>query len=689
MTNTLALAERLRRMPDAELSAALASRTYRRAGVNDFFDLADALLDSDSVQRALAALDRPTLAVLVTLGSASGALNADAIAAELVEAAATPGFGSSDARAALGLLARALLVHPGSDAGSGAGSVPGSISGSGAETGVGPVSGSVSGAEAGPRAESPDIDAAAAYDAVTAQLAGWPALGLPSPQAVIATPPPPSLAPVPDTERRFTDRLASERAFESVAAVSELLAELDREGARELQKGGLALPASKRIAGALAVDVSVVPTVISVASRAGLIALDDSTWLPTDDALAWSHSPTAERWRALARAWQDALPDDLRALLTGRARAEWGESLREHVAWLYPAGRESAQKRVIAYTRDAEWLGITANQAPSSAGTALVENGPDAAASVIRELFPAEVDKVYLQHDLTVVAPGPLQPEIDGRLRGMADVESRALASTFRVSAASINRAVAAGETAESIREFLGSISLTGLPQPLDYLITDATERYGRVRVRDTAEAVGGLGGVGGVDGVGGVGGAAVSAGDGRARSAVVSEDLVLLRTIEVDQALGSLNLTRVSPDRLESRFARDVVFWALSDARYPVAAEDAAGDVVSLRRHRVAHPHPARSVDPAADLIARLRETEVTEDGTTQEQWLARQLDLAIRAKQTVIIEVAMPDGRTVEYLLEPTGVGGGRLRGRDRAADIERTLPLSSVQGLRPSDE
>ena len=45
------------------------------------------------------------------------------------------------------------------------------------------------------------------------------------------------------------------------------------------------------------------------------------------------------------------------------------------------------------------------------------------------------------------------------------------------------------------------------------------------------------------------------------------------------------------------------------------------------------------------------------------------------------------MPDGRVVDYLLEPTGVGGGRVRGRDRAADIERTLPLSSVRGVRPA--
>jgi hypothetical protein len=59
------------------------------------------------------------------------------------------------------------------------------------------------------------------------------------------------------------------------------------------------------------------------------------------------------------------------------------------------------------------------------------------------------------------------------------------------------------------------------------------------------------------------------------------------------------------------------------------------------------------------------------------------------VRARQPIVLEVAMPDGRVVDYLLEPTGVGGGRVRGRDRAADIERTLPLSSVRGVRPAPD
>ncbi|MFP3466074.1 helicase-associated domain-containing protein [Leifsonia sp. SIMBA_070] len=642
MTTTLALAARLRELDDAVLVPALHARTYRRTGIADFFDLADALLDGDSVQRALAPLDRPRLAALVVLGrggagdgtggaggtgggaeGAGGALTVEEVTARLADSGATAGIEREAVAAALDDLSALLLIEVDEDA---------------------------------------PVPTYGVYDAVVTQLDAWPGQGLPSADDLLSTPPPPALAPVPDTERRFTDRLAAERAFEAVAAVSELLAELAREGARRLQKGGLALPAVKRLAEALSLEADLVPVALSAAERAGLVGVEDGMWLPTDDAAGWSHSATAERWQALAAAWLAALPADVRTLLALRSRAAWGESLREHVAWLHPASVEEAQRRVEAHTRLAEWLGVTAHQAPSSAGAALVDEGPEAATAVMAAQFPAEVDRVYLQHDLTIVSPGPLAPEIEGRLRGIAELESRALASTFRISAASVDRALTAGETADGIREFLSTISLTGLPQPVDYLIADAAERHGRVRVHDVA-------------------------GEAGPRAAVRSEDATLLRTIHVDQSLASLRLAPGPDGELLSRFPRDVVFWALSDARYPVVAEDADGNEVTLRRQRVAHPRAAQEEDRDAELVRRLRIAEEEAGDDTGERWLVRQLDLAVRARQPIVVEVAMPDGQVVDYLLEPTGVGGGRLRGRDRAADIERTLPLSSIQGLRPA--
>jgi hypothetical protein len=144
----------------------------------------------------------------------------------------------------------------------------------------------------------------------------------------------------------------------------------------------------------------------------------------------------------------------------------------------------------------------------------------------------------------------------------------------------------------------------------------------------------------------------------------------------------------RTGQTRLVSRFPRDVVFWALSDARYPVAAVDPDGTVVGLHRHRVAPTAPPPAPNPAKALVERLRAAEQAEGPDTGAQWLARQLDIAIRSKAAVNVSVAMPDGQIVEYLLEPTGLGGGRLRGRDRKADIERTLPLSSIRGLNPAE-
>jgi hypothetical protein len=65
----------------------------------------------------------------------------------------------------------------------------------------------------------------------------------------------------------------------------------------------------------------------------------------------------------------------------------------------------------------------------------------------------------------------------------------------------------------------------------------------------------------------------------------------------------------------------------------------------------------------------------------TTDRAWIARQLDAAVKGRLTVTVTIAMPDGSTTHLEMEPTGIGGGRVRGRDKKSDVERTLPLSHV--------
>ncbi|MET4781296.1 helicase-associated domain-containing protein [Glaciihabitans sp. UYNi722] len=621
MSNTLSLATRLRGMPDAELAQSMRDRSISASGVKDFFDLAEAFLDRASIQQMLTRLDRETLAVLAAIGQLmeeSGPPTATDVAARLESiSGASPSVESIAERAAV---ATTLLLL---------------------------------------EAESKRF---AAYESVREQLRSWPAFGLPGLTELAGGNPPAALEPVPDVDRRFIDRLGAERAFAATTAITELLAEVEREPARELAKGGVALPDSKRLANAMSVDLDSVATFLAVADRAGLVARQGGNWMITERGGAWLLESTGGRWAALAAAWFERLPSDIRQLLSERTHALWGQGLRGYVDWLYPAGGDWMDERIGVYTRDAERLGITANQAPTGPGSLLLADSVDRALAAMSTLLPAEVEQVYLQHDLSVVAPGPLTPRVDARLRTIADVESRALASSYRVSTSSVNRAMASGETAESMLDFLRSISLTGIPQPLDYLIAEASGRYGQVRVGPLDEA------------------------GSEAATYIRSDDEHLLGTIMVDQNLSALGFQRRGQHQLLSRFSLDVVFWSLSDARYPVAAENRAGNIVSLRRQRTARVSAAASVDPVSSLIERLRIGGEPEGDETGQAWLVRQLDVAIKARASLTVSVRMPNGSIVDYQLEPTSVGGGRMRARDKKSAIERTLPLSSIAGLAP---
>ena len=639
MSNTLSLATRLQAMSEVELAAVMRSRSISTNGIKDFFDLAEALLSPASVQQTLTRLDRETLAVLAAIGELS-AESASVTTAEVAAKLATlAGPDTLTARVSEAVIAQRAAVARGL------------------------------------LLLEPSSEQLSVYDTVRNQLRSWPAFGLPSLSKLAIVDAPAALERVPDIDRRFIDRLGAERAFAVTAAITQLLAEVEREPARELAKGGVALPDTKRLANAMAVDLASVAIHIAVAEYAHLIARESGSWMISEHGASWLNRSTGERWGELATAWFARLPADIRTLLGERTHALWGQGLRGYIDWLYPAGGDWMDERIAEYTRDAELLGITANHAPTGPGSLLLASGvsgPASPANLVSDatgvspataamtaMLPPEVEHVYLQHDLSIVAPGPLTPRVDSRLRAIADVESRALASSYRVSTSSVNRAMASGETEETMLEFLRSITLTGIPQPLAYLIAEASARYGQVRV-------------GSLDG---------------GRSYIRSDDALQIGTILVDQSLAPLSLERTEDGRAISRFGIDAVFWSVSDARYPVAAEDADGEIVALRRQRTAKSAVSASVDPIAALIERLRLGGSQHEEETGQAWLIRQLDIAIKARAALTVSVLMPNGSVVAYQLEPTSVAGGRLRGRDNRSAIERTLPLSRIESIGPA--
>lgn len=540
--------------------------------------------------------------------------------------------------------------------------------------------------------------AGATLPEVRDQLRRWPDLGLPDPDRLGEPPPDPEpAASAPDPEQ--VDRLAAEHAFAAATATTRLLFELEREPARLLARGSVGLSETKRLAEALVVDEEHLPVLVDVAERAGLVARHPGLLLPTKEHRVWLGQEVAARWTALAGAWADGLPAGIRGQLARRERFG-GAELRRWLAWLYPGGGDRLGERVDDGFAAAELLGVTAGEALSAAGAAVLADDLGLAADLLSSRLPAPVDRVYLQHDLSIVAPGPLAADVDLRMRGMADAESQALASSYRVSTGSVERALGRGETAETILDFLASVSLGPVPQPLRYLIEEAEARYGRLRVaragttgRGAAigptDAIDVTDAIDATDAATGTRGAATETGRAAlapdAATRIRSDDPALLRTVLVDSALAALALTPASEEEVVSPREPEVVYWALVEARYPVILEDARGAIAAPKRP-VARAPREEPADPVAGLVERLRLADPDPAADLETAWLTRQLAAAIRSKSVVTVSVRMPNGSVVDFRLEPASVAGGRLRARDPLSEIERTLPLASIAAVAP---
>ena len=132
---------------------------------------------------------------------------------------------------------------------------------------------------------------------------------------------------------------------------------------------------------------------------------------------------------------------------------------------------------------EAELLGLTGRGALTSYGRALLAGGAEpAVATVLADRLPAPVDHVLVQADLTVVAPGPLEVELAREMALVADVESAGAATVYRVTEATVRRALDAGRSAAELHELFRSRSRTPVPQALTYLVDDVARRHGALR---------------------------------------------------------------------------------------------------------------------------------------------------------------------------------------------------------------
>lgn len=461
--------------------------------------------------------------------------------------------------------------------------------------------------------------------------------------------------PAPATkDSDLRDAAALENALSVITSLDELARSIESHHVKELARGGLSAQDSQRLA-PLMPSADITPTaLLALGNLSGVLAKNSGWWMAAEKLDSWLHLPLAERWLSVTTAWSESLGSELHAILS--AEPQWGAPLSEWLETHYPLGHSWLDAALADRLSDAELLGLSASGHVTAAGRAVLAGDWKAVTAAIAAVVPPFAEHVFIQHDFTVVAPGPLTPADDVFMRQLCIVESRGLATTFRITAQGTNHLLSQGSTAAEILAHLTSLAATDIPQAVSYFITDLGERFGSIRVRDVSGT-----------------------------TVVKATDLLVLRTIAADHSLNSLGLRHVSQDSLQCAISAVTVLNALLDAKYPAQLEDAAGKIIAVPVLRRGIELQPETVSPHVALVVRLRGSreEATTDGAT---WIARQLDVAVREKSILIVTVQMPDGER-EFTIEPKGFSNGRLRCLDRTTEVERTLPASHITAVRPA--
>ncbi|RMI29654.1 helicase-associated domain-containing protein [Nocardia stercoris] len=508
-----------------------------------------------------------------------------------------------------------------------------------------------------------------------------------------------------------------------------------------LRSGGLGVRELRRIAKQAGIDEARTGLLVEILTAARLLDkgipepppdfdTTDDFWAPTGASDSWLEDDAARRWVVLAQCWLDldrfpwmiglrdvndkplaALSAELRTPHAVRDRRAILDLLAEQppgtalsaadisrvLAWRRPRRRRQFGAEAVERTlAEAATLGVIGRGALTTAGRALLRavealadtgpGGTEAAAAALADAvaamtsaLPKPVDHVLLQADLTVIAPGPLVPELAARMALVADVESAGAATVYRIGEQSVRRALDAGLTAAELHQLFAAHSRTPVPQALTYLVDDVARRHGRLRA-------------------------------GVAQSFVRSEDPALLAEVMAAAVADRLALRTIAPTVAISQAPLAEVLEVLRGAGFSPAGEDSSGTIVDLRpRGARLAPRPNvrqswRPTPPSAEqlrlLVAELRAGEratrarsahaVRADGSrTSTAATIALLQLAVRVRRAVHIGYVDASGVASQRIVEPVKVAGGQLDALDPVSGAVRHFTLHRIASVALVEE
>lgn len=325
---------------------------------------------------------------------------------------------------------------------------------------------------------------------------------------------------------------ASNAAIEQlVRTLRELRAELSGRPLAVLRGGGIGVRERRRLASALGLEIRGSDRLLGIAQLAGLIMPgdDDETWVASPGPFESLEIPAAHG-HVLACWWDsDLVPSAvggaradgsiiaplaeapaveaaqllretvLRALLTARAAdseddraptAPSPEDLAETAAWLRPRLAAGLRRHTAGLLEEAADLGLSGAGAPTDLVELLLASGPAAVTAAVSERIADPVETVILQSDLTASARGTLTPAAQADLLRVAEPEGRGAAAGFRLTPASLHRALDSGLDRAGLEALLAARSEGPVPQAVLEAVREADRTHGGLRLLRAEEVI-------------------------------------------------------------------------------------------------------------------------------------------------------------------------------------------------------
>ena len=331
-------------------------------------------------------------------------------------------------------------------------------------------------------------------------------------------------APTFTSRNSRADDAGAAQAIQLIQDLGHLIEDLGRNPIVPLSSGGIGTREINKVARRRDEPAETTLHLLTWLAHANLIGCGRATptpagqpardyWAPTELALDFLQASPASAWAILLLGWAGSAyapwlveAPDTRPFEAGTA-SHAARGLRRTFAALFndaPTPQPAELHRELWRLRpgeawrtthaawDAVWeeakeVGVLASlrkdTVPTRAMGALrdVLNGsadPVAdLADALAEILPAPVEQLIVQTDHTIMAPGLLRPADQAMLAKFSDQESGGMASVWRMSKESVERALRTGLDAQEIEEFLDSRALGGaqnVPQALHYMLRDA-----------------------------------------------------------------------------------------------------------------------------------------------------------------------------------------------------------------------